>query len=103
MSDNLVKDIWKEELQRSRDILEIKIKRLQGLPKGSIQPRNRRKGVYYYLYFREGKKVKSVYLGNDSEKISRVRERLAQRKSLEQSILRTKKDIRLLEKAMLLK
>jgi hypothetical protein len=103
MPDNLVKDIWKEELQRSKEILEIKMKRLTGLPKGSIQQRQRRNSVYYYLFYRDGNKVKSTYLGCDSEKIKQLREQIGQRKSLEESIIRTKEDIRLLEKAMLLK
>jgi hypothetical protein len=85
------------------EILEIKKKRLTGLPKGSIQQRSRRNGVYYYLFYRDGGKVKSAYLGNDPEKIEPVREQLEQRKYLEQSIKRTKEDIRLLEKAIRLK
>ena len=103
MIDCIVRVIWKDELQRSKEILEIKKKRLMNLPKGSIQPRNRRNGVYYYLFYRDGSKVKSAYLGNDSRKIEQVREQLKQRKSLEQSIKRTEEDIRLLEKASKLK
>ena len=103
MLESIVKDIWKDELQRSKEILEIKKTRLMNLPKGSIQPRSRRNGVYYYLFYRDGNKVKSAYLGNDQEKMEQLREQLEQRKFLELSIKRTKEDIRLLEKAIRLK
>ncbi|MDR0654519.1 MAG: hypothetical protein LBG12_14605 [Synergistaceae bacterium] len=103
MAECVIRDIWKDELRRSREILEIKKKRLTGLPKGSIQSRSRRNVVYYYLFYRDGDKVKSAYLGNDPEKIERIREQIEQRKSIEQSIRRTKEDIRLLEKAIRLK
>jgi hypothetical protein len=103
VSDSIVKEIWLEELQRSKEILEINERRLRALPKGSIQPRKRRGGVYYYLFFRDGKKVKSSYLGSDPAKIEAVQEQIARRKALELSIRRARKDIRLLEKAVKLK
>jgi hypothetical protein len=101
--DSIVKEIWLEELQRSKEILEINEQRLQALPKGSIQPRKRRNGVYYYLFFRDGKRVKSNYLGSDPVKIEAVQKQIARRKALELSIRRTRNDIRLLEKAVKLK
>lgn len=38
-------------------------KRLKFLPKGSIKKRNLGSGVYYYLQYRENKKVIHRYLG----------------------------------------
>ncbi len=59
-------------------------KRLENYPKGSLRRREIKGGVYYYLQYREGQQVKSVYVHADD--VSDVRDKIDKRKELEQSI-----------------
>lgn len=101
--ESLMPKIWAEELERSRRILASKERELSQFPKGSIQKKKIHNIYYYYLCGREDGKVQSKYLGKESPQIRDLILRLKERKALEDSIRRSKADIRLLEKAVRLK
>ena len=75
--------VLKNVLEESRDYyLELKKKierKIKNLPKGSIKERKIYGGKYYYLQYRQGKKVIHKYLGkNKPEKfIKQIKERKA--------------------------
>jgi hypothetical protein len=73
------------------------------LPRGSLQAKKIKSGVYYYLYYRDKDRVRAEYIGNEPVKVKKLQEQIAKRKALEVSIKRSREDIRLLEKAVKLK
>ena len=103
MAESMIRGIWREELARSKELLSFKERSLHELPKGSIQIKRIKGREYYYLFYREGGRVKSNYLGSDPRKFEVLRKQIDRRKALELSIKRSKEDIRLLEKAVRLK
>ncbi len=59
-------------------------KRLEEYPKGTLRKREIKGGVYYYLQYRDGEHVKSIYVHLDD--VAGVRDKIEERKALEQSI-----------------
>lgn len=96
-------DVWIEELDRSKRILEHRKQVLGALPKGSIQKKVINGSDYYYLFWRENKKVKSKYLGKNLENLAEIDHLIKKRKELEDTIKSSLLDISLLEKAVKLK
>ena len=58
--------ILREENRNENMIIEY-TKELETLPRGKITPKNVNGNTYYYLYYRDGKKVVSKYIGKDEE------------------------------------
>lgn len=96
-------DVWLEELERSKRILAHRRQMLDQLPKGSIQKKMIKGSCYYYILWRENKKIKSKYLGKNPEDIAEMEHLIKKRKALEITIKRSLLDISLLEKAVKLK
>ena len=73
----VLKDILEESKEYYLDLKKRIEKRIQNLPKGSIKERRIGGGVYYYLQYREGKKVIHKYLGKNKpeELIKQIEER----------------------------
>ena len=63
----VIKGVLEEELQNSLRMKKQYEKALQEFPKGSLVEKKIRGHKYYYLAFREGKKVKFIYKGKISE------------------------------------
>ena len=61
-------------------------KQLDELPKGSVVSKVAGKNVYYYLKYRDGKKVHTDYLGKDGEKVDAIRASLEKRRHVETMI-----------------
>jgi hypothetical protein len=76
---NLVSD----EANWIRVLIKKYEKQLLLLPKGTLQIRRRRKNEYYYLSFRDGKRIITNYVGKDEKKINEVKEGLEKRKHIE--------------------
>ena len=73
----------KEENRIINMIAEYQVE-LKTLPKGSIRIKKNRERVYYYLSFRDGKRVATKYIGKDEESIAPIREKLERRKQVEE-------------------
>ena len=56
--------ISREETRNENMITEY-TKELDTLPRGKITPKTVNGKTYYYLYYRDGKKVVSKYIGKD--------------------------------------
>ena len=100
---SIIKSIWAEEIERLKRIYEVMQNTLGKYPKGSIQVKKIKGKEQHYLMWREGKKIKYKYIGNDLEVIKKVRLGIGARKEGEEAQRKRKKDIQLLEKALLLK
>lgn len=71
-----IKDILREELANSIRMKKRYEKELSKLPRGSLQKKNIKGNEYYYIAYREGKKVKYEYAGkNVSKKMIKKYER----------------------------
>lgn len=67
-------------------------KELDTLPRGKITPKTVNGKTYYYLYYREGKKVLSKYIGKDEKSLSAIREGLARRSQIEEMLKKLKEE-----------
>ena len=83
--------ISREETRNENMIIEF-TKELETLPKGKITPKTVNGKTYYYLYYRDGKKVVSKYIGKDEERLTAVREQLARRSQIEEMIKKLKEE-----------
>ena len=71
------------EEARNENMLTEYTKVLETLSRGKITPKTINGKTYYYLYYRDGKKVVSKYIGKDEESLIAVREQLARRSQIE--------------------
>lgn len=81
---NLLLHTVMQERQRIENMLVQYETELSQLPKGTISEKNRGGKTYYYLKYRDGKKVVSKYIGR--QEIDEVRERVEKRKHIEAMI-----------------
>ncbi len=103
LAEGVIRGIWQEELERSENILKLNERMIQELPKGSLHVKKIKGNEYHYLFYREARRVKSIYIGNNPDKIAILRKQIERRKILVHSIKRLKSDIKLLKKAVKLK
>ena len=91
---SVVQDVIKEEYNRLIELIEQYDQKIADYPKGSISVKSRRGKPYYYLSFREGDKVKSVYLGKeDSSKVIKYSEQIKKRQRYEELRKQAKKNL----------
>lgn len=81
--------IVREEIRNEKMITEY-TKLLETLPKGKIMPKTINGKTYFYLYYRDGKKVISKYIGKDEESLVIIREQLARRSQIEEILKKLK-------------
>ena len=94
---NLIIDMILKEKTRIEYMLNRYRKILDELPKGSVSEVNKNGQNYYYLKFREGKKVITKYLGKDAGNIPELIEK---RKHTEAMIKSLENELRIAEKAL---
>ena len=83
--------IFREKIRNENMITEY-TKELEALPRGKIIPKTVNGKTYYYLYYRDGKKVVSKYIGKDGESLTVVREQLVRRNQVEEIIKKLKEE-----------
>ena len=83
--------ISREETRNENMIIEY-TKKLETLPRGKITPKTINGKTYYYLYYRDGKKIVSKYIGKEGESLRAVREQLARRSQIEEIIKKLKEE-----------
>ncbi len=76
---NLIAD----EAKRISALKERYERKLSLLPKGTLRIRKRGKHEYYYLSYRDGKKVVTIYIGKEEKKVKELRETLEKRKHVQ--------------------
>lgn len=92
-----MKIISREETRNENMITEY-TKELETLPRGKIIPKVVNEKMYYYLYFRDGKKVVSKYIGKDEKSLNTVREQLSRRSQIDEMIKKLKKEKKQIKK-----
>lgn len=83
--------IFREEARNEKMIIEY-TKELETLPRGKITPKIVNGKTYYYLYYRDGKKVISKYIGKNEDSLTSIREGLTRRSQIEEIIKKLKEE-----------
>lgn len=83
--------LYKESIRNQNMIAEYE-KELLTLPKGSVKVKVAGHNSYYYLNYRNGKKIVSKYIGTDEENVSLIKEQLARRHHIELMLKKLKQE-----------
>ena len=94
---NLIIDTIQKEKVRIEYMLERYRKIIDELPKGSLSESTINGQIYYYLKYREGKKIVSRYLGKDAGNVPALIEK---RKHTEAMIKSLENELKIAEKAL---
>lgn len=94
---NMIIDTILKEKTRIEYMLERYRKIIEELPKGSLSESNKNGQKYYYLKYREGKKVVTKYLGKEAGDMPALIEK---RKHTEAMIKSLENELRIAEKAL---
>jgi len=95
---NTLNDIIK---QYKVQLLETKKKyyeQLKALPKGTLSVKKMGSGEYWYLKYREGKRIVTKYIGKLSEKVVEIEKQIALRKTLEIMLKELEAELALIRK-----
>lgn len=83
MNSAVIKSVFADELERNNRLIARYTEEANGLPKGSVFRRKIGNQQYYYLNFRDGKKVVSQFLGKENSfDIEKLQKQLERRKEL---------------------
>ena len=100
--DKVISGMLRDELKRCQEMLESLEKSVSGLPKGAMSERKKRYMnkvySYYYLKYREGKKVISKHVPN--REVQEILKKLALRKKYEKEMQSYEKKIAYLNKIL---
>ena len=94
---NLIIDTIQKEKSRIEYMLDRYRKMMDELPKGTLSVSNKNGQKYYYLKYRDGKKVVAKYLGKD---VGNVPALLEKRKHTEVMIKSLENELRIANKAL---
>ncbi len=84
---SVIKDVISEEKDRLISLISFYQSEIEKLPKGYISPKKRNDGVYYYISYRDGSKVRSKYIGkSDSDNLKELIIAVKKRKDLESKL-----------------
>lgn len=98
---NSIQDVLREELEYELKMLEQYRRVVDDLPRGSLWKKIVNSRVYYYLAYREGRKVKFDYIGKLSdENLKAMREKIGKRKRYKILIKDLNKEIKYLKKLL---
>lgn len=101
MKSDLIKSVFIDELERNKRLISRYLEEIKTLPKGSVFLRKIGNQQYYYLNFRDGKKVVSKFLGKENSfDLDSLHKQLARRKELMQVLKRLKTEQKELEKEL---
>ena len=91
MKSELVRSVFEDEFERNKRLISRYEKEIERLPKGTVFKRKIGNQEYYYLNYRDGKKVVSKFLGNVVDyNIEELKENLNKRKDLSKVIKKLK-------------
>jgi hypothetical protein len=79
----VVYGMLQEEKRRNLEMQEVYRREIMSLPKGSIVVKNVSGNDYYYLKYRQDRKVKTDYLGKDEKVVESVTRGIEKRRYLQ--------------------
>ena len=80
----IIRGVLEEELERNSRMKKRYMDEIEQLPKGSVMLRKIGNQEYYYLKYRENKKIISKYIGRKNEiNIKEIKEKIQKRKHVE--------------------
>jgi len=88
--ETVIFGMLKEEKQRNLEMQETHKREIESLPKGSIMKREISGNDYYYLYYRQGGKVKFEYIGKDKLAVEAIKRDIEKQKYLQGVLKRLK-------------
>lgn len=101
MKSSVIRHVLEEELERNIRIAQRYKKELEILPKGSIVKRKIANKEYYYLSYREGKKVITKYIGKiEQVNIEEIKRNLDKRKHIAEVLRNLKQEEKEIRKAL---
>lgn len=101
MKSELIKSVFIDELERNKRLVSRYTAEVESLPNGSLFLRKIGNQHYYYLNFRDGKKVVSKFLGKENSfDLESLQKQIARRKELIQLLKRLKNEQKELEKEL---
>lgn len=91
---SVIQDVIKEEYNRLKSLLDLYDLKISECARGSLSVKKRGGHSYYYLAFRENRKVKFVYVGKeDSLSVKEVSEQLEKRRRYEKMRKKSKENL----------
>ncbi len=97
----MIFDILDDERRRLLQLKKQYEREISELPRGSLSRKRRGNREYYYLAYRDSGKVKFNYVGPlDSEEVKIVKQKIEERKALEQNLRRVKENFRDVERSL---
>ena len=97
---NLLTRTIQKEKQRIEYMLNAYSKQLDELPKGSVAALKSGKNTYYYLKYRDGKRVRTKYIGKDEVTVNQMRALVDKRRHVEAMIKSLREEQALVCKAL---
>jgi len=79
----LLEEIVLQERQRIERMMRSYEEELTTLPKGTLVKKKIRNNIYFYLQYRDGKKMLSQYVGKAENRILEVQQQLERKKQVE--------------------
>ncbi len=92
---SIVKDILKDEKERLILLRNQIEQQISSLPKGSLSKKRRNNKYFYYLAYREGRKVIFKYVGKEnSSQVISLDEDIKKRRKFEKRLRDIKRDLK---------
>jgi hypothetical protein len=87
--------------QYKKQLLSMKdryCEQISSLPKGTLAVKKMGSGEYWYLKYREGKKIVTKYIGKISDTVLEIEKQIALRKTLEKMLKELEGELALIRK-----
>jgi hypothetical protein len=96
----LIKSVVYEEQKRNTEMIETYRSELKNLTKGNLSIKKIGNNEYYYLKYRNDKKIITDYIGKDKEKIEQIEEQIKRRKHYKDMLSALMKEQKIISKIL---
>lgn len=92
---SVIYDVIKEENDRLLSLMELYNKKIAESVKGSLSIKKRGGNVYYYLAYRENKRIKFRYIGKEgSPRVKEYADKIEERRKYEEMRKKSKENLK---------